>query len=233
MRWPGAARLGGVALLAGMAMHNAAAQDAAPAMAAEPDATIPAAAQEPVMRPNVEPFPTLPPSRACGKEDVVGLWKLSHVYEVPLAAESAALFNSPIQYINFHGNSTYGLYAGRKDLPAGQEALIIDQMKEPLHQFVVDKTGFIYFYREGIVIDTKACFTVATTTPSFTAGEMLLMPPQGQSRVRMVKVYNKVVAGAVVAPKRGALIRTIMPPTTALDRIIPPPVDVQPPPATE
>ncbi|MDE3060915.1 MAG: hypothetical protein KGJ06_07880 [Pseudomonadota bacterium] len=141
-----------------------------------------------------ESFPQLPPSSPCRQADIVGIWSLVHVYESPSGSEAAAAVSSPSQYMLFDANNTFGKYnAGNTPLPPDQVRAQILSHASGVQQYVVqDKTGFIFFYDNSVAFDTQACFIVANPVDAFYEGEMLLMPPEGQIKERLVKVYAKI-----------------------------------------
>lgn len=138
-------------------------------------------------------FPQLPQSRACTADDLPGVWKLLRVYEAPSGIEMTAFVTNPVQYILFDANSIYGKYnAGRTELPAPSIRNAITQHASGLQQYLVDASGFVFFYQDKAAIDTQACFIVANPLGQFLAGQMLLMPPEGTIQGRLVKVYARV-----------------------------------------
>ena len=74
------------------------------------------------------------------------------------------------------------------------ELLALDTERLPfgLQQFVIQKSGMIFFYQNSVAVDSQACFIVASHVGSFLVGQMLMMPPAGQTSVRLVKVYEKI-----------------------------------------
>jgi hypothetical protein len=64
---------------------------------------------------------------------------------------------------------------------------------DSLTQYTVYE-GFVYFYNEGKIVDTQACFIVANDFGEFKKGRMLLMPPapqEGQEvTTRLLRVYH-------------------------------------------
>lgn len=137
-------------------------------------------------------FPVLPPSRPCTPQDVPGLWRLGQVYENPAGSVFSDFTAYPTQYLFFSGDGTYN---ASKVQPAPDDNVALSylstQKPQSLQQFLVQESGFIFFYRDGAAIDTQACFIVANQRDPFRIGQMLLMPPQGQSATRVVKVYDR------------------------------------------
>ncbi len=136
-------------------------------------------------------FPQLPPASACLKKDIVGLWRLTRVYETPVHSETQTFAAQPYQYMFFDWEDTYRQL---KNSTAVDEKALVEQFRTAggdLQQYVVNETGFVYFYTNSVATETMACFIVANQTNEFTLGDMLLMPPAGQSAVRMVKVYER------------------------------------------
>lgn len=168
---------------------------AASAPAAPVAATPAAAATNPAFaaQPPADSFPTLPPSRPCARQDIDGLWRLNNVYESPQGVESSTFTSQPHQYLLFLRDDTYRTY--RTSWPEKSDAVVMRQLEleEPDHleQFVVGENGLVYFYRDSVAIDTQVCFIVANQRAPFTVGQMLLMPPEGQSSVRLVKAYDR------------------------------------------
>jgi len=137
-------------------------------------------------------FPKLPPSKFCTKESIAGVWKLVMVYEVPSGSEMQTYAKYPLQYQIFEDDNLYGDYIGvlgsRSVLEARREAR---RKLDGFRQYVVDDSGGLFLYKDGIAVDKLACFIVASTTPPFSYGQMLLMPPQKSATARLVKVYQK------------------------------------------
>lgn len=139
-------------------------------------------------------FPALPPSRLCKPRDLIGLWKLSTVYENPTGAELADFSASPFQYIAFGPDSTFAVYKGSR-----AESSDLDVYKKMaankggvLQQYVMHESGVVYFYKDGIAFDSFACFIVANKLSPFYVGQLLLMPPPDKATVQMVRVYQKI-----------------------------------------
>lgn len=149
----------------------------------------PAAAQ---MAQDSSGFPALPPSRTCTPADVPGVWRMANVYESPVGLEVSAFRTNPVQYIWFRPDTIYYKFAGQKNLPLPTIGGIMKKGAKGTQQYVVNESGIIYFYVNSAAIDTQACFIVANATGSFKVKQMLLMPPEGQIKGRLVKVYTKI-----------------------------------------
>ncbi len=166
--------------------------------------TAPAAAQQPVQyAPPAPVFPQLPPSRPCTAKEVPGVWKLLRVFETPSGAEMSAFLSNPVQFILFDANSTYGKYIGNAELPPASIRGEIAKQVSGLQQYLVDASGMVFFYQDRASTDTQACFIVVTPVEPFAAGQMLLMPPEGTIKGRMVKVYIRVNEQPPPQPRRG------------------------------
>ena len=138
-------------------------------------------------------IPALPPSEICAKWKILGTWKLLMVYESPPGRELERYVTEPLQYYVFMGDDRYGEYTGGLNALTPEEIrnFILNNQKTA-HQFVVN-SGSVFFYKDGVAVDSLACFMVAETLKPFTFGQMLLMPPQHSAASgRMVKVYQKV-----------------------------------------
>lgn len=144
-------------------------------------------------------FPTLPPSEYCTKEKVLGTWRLLMVYETPAGRELERYVTNPLQYYVFQEDDRYGEYAGPLSVLTDTEiSNYAIHQKDYYQQYVVDSKGIVFFYREGIAIDSLACFIVATSVKPFMLGQMMLMPPQrAAAGGRMVKVYQKILIPTV------------------------------------
>lgn len=176
-----------------------------PALAqTQPNAPAPAAQEE--QSPQLT-FPQLPPSRKCAKQDITGVWRLRQVYELPVGNAALSWARQPFQYLFFRPNDTYGQYIGRAPLSIKDAPAKITQQKTPLMQYLL-KDGFLYFYQAGVATDTQACFIVTAHRQqanfTFDPGQMLIMPPQGQSRTRVVKHYDKFEPAPAPAPAKQA-----------------------------
>lgn len=135
-------------------------------------------------------FPPLPPARPCTTADMVGIWRLLNVYEEPSSTETANFSSLRYQYVLYKKDSTYGKYnSPNTEVPASIVVSEIDKQARGLHQYLVNDSGIVYFYNQGVAVDSMACFIVANQRGPFSIGEMLLMPPKGQSKSRLVKVY--------------------------------------------
>ena len=167
-------------------------------MPAVPDAPVQQAApQMPVEGANAGVqayFPALPPSRLCKPRDLIGLWKLSTVFENPTGPELADFSASPFQYIAFSPDSTFALYKGSRAESSDLEVLkkMAARKEAVLLQYVMHESGVVYFYKDGIAFDSFACFIVANKLSPFYAGQMLFMPPPDKATVQMVRVYQKI-----------------------------------------
>lgn len=137
-------------------------------------------------------FPALPPSKPCNRQDVDGLWKLKQVYEVPAGKITTDFNAKPHQYLLFTRDETYTVYKdvwgekGPKEVFLGMR----NARTQALQQFVVHESGIVFFYTDGRPVDSKACFIVANPQAPFVAGQMLLMPPEGTSKIRSLRVYD-------------------------------------------
>lgn len=138
-------------------------------------------------------FPDLPPSRHCIKDDIAGLWELRQIYEVPEGTEMQEYKRHPFQYTIFRPNDTYETYiAPHRQRPAVVLKEIAGKKDPTLLQYVVDKSGFLFLYKNGVAADTQACFIVANRSQGFEVGQLLLMPPEGKIKGRLVWVYSKI-----------------------------------------
>lgn len=138
-------------------------------------------------------FPILPPSRPCMRQDADGLWQLKAVHENPQGVESSLFVTQPFQYLLFLRDDTYRTYSSSWQERSDGVVMnrIREQIPEKLQQYVVHQSGFIFFYVGGAITNTQACFIVVTSNESFITGQMLLMPPEGTSKTRLVKVYQR------------------------------------------
>jgi len=138
-------------------------------------------------------FVRLPPSKTCMVEDMHGLWKLVAIYESPPGSETDAYTLNPMQYIYFKDNNVYAKYnGGRVERQASDVINQIDSHTVGLLQYVVQDAGLVFFYQDSVAIDTQACFIVTTSLKPFPMGDMLLMPPKGSIKGRLVKEYRRV-----------------------------------------
>lgn len=136
-------------------------------------------APAPTATPSFDGFPNLPPSEPCTQKAVQRYWRLQKVYEVPQGAHTRDFVAQPLQYIHFDKDATYRTLKMEKRL-GGRKAFynrFTRKAGDPLQQYVLHEKGFVYFYNEGNVIDTQACFIVAEKLGNFKKGQMLLMPP--------------------------------------------------------
>src|SRR5690606_25071656 len=96
------------------------------------------------------------------------------------------------QYIMFNKDNTYGKYASATvSLPAAMVGAEISKQQQGLQQYLINETGIAYFYNQGIAVDSMACFIVANPRGPYAIGQMILMPPKGQSKTRLVKLYSR------------------------------------------
>jgi hypothetical protein len=145
---------------------------------------------------SIEMFPKLPLSKICTKDKLVGAWKLLMVYEVPAGNELSIFRRNPLQYIIFDADNRYGEFISSLRAVSMREvrSYSITQQKV-LQQYVVNKYGILFFYKDGIPVDSLACFVAVSNDPPFEDGQLLLMPPENVARGRMVKVYQKMPLG--------------------------------------
>ncbi len=190
-------------LLAAAVATSAIAQEAAPttiAQEAQPAIPVPAIIAPPTpaapvpqaqMQPQQGVVPPLPPSNPCAQNGLLGIWKLARVYENPASAETAAFSSFPYQFLTLNADSTYKEYKSATN-EAGKVVFNKIRFQQPpnLQQYLSHESGALYFYKDGVATDTQMCFIVASAQGEFKAGQMLLMPPQGQSSVRLIKVYD-------------------------------------------
>jgi|GEM_PF-2811582 len=137
-------------------------------------------------------FPTLPPSAFCKKEDLIGIWKLVMLYEVPSGREIEIYTQRPLQYYVFEADSRYGEYVSI--LSAATLKEVHDSVmkgQRQILQYSLNKSGMVFFYKDGTAVDRLACFIVAKTNPPFAKGQLLLMPSEKSARGRLVKIYQK------------------------------------------
>ena len=148
-------------------------------------------------------FPALPPSRPCKIADIIGEWRMVQLFEDPQGTETAAFSAEPYQYLSFTQEQTYkSLKSMRQDL---SEPGIINALQrteaDGLKQYVIGDTGVIYFYNEGVVVDTQVCFIVSNPRGPFSVGQMLIMPPAPTDgnvpSVRLVKQYSRLGEQAI------------------------------------
>lgn len=137
-------------------------------------------------------FPPLPPARPCNARDLYGIWELVNVYEEPTGPASANFASIPHQYVMYKKDSIYGKYnSATSAVPASMIEVELDKQQRALHQYLVNESGIIYYYNQGVAVDSMACFIVANRRGPFLVGEMILMPPKGQSETRLVKLYSR------------------------------------------
>lgn len=168
---------------------SAAKKVAMPAKEAPPIPTF-----EPATPANAAPvFPSLPPARPCEQDDMKGLWRLAAVYEDPQGPETTAYQASPNQYSFYKRDNTFGKFnAGRTEMSPKSIFENIQKHTSGLMQYLLQDSGFIYFYNDGVATDVQACFIVSDSRVPFEEGEMLMMPPKGQIQGRLVKVYKAI-----------------------------------------
>ncbi len=157
-------------------------------------ATVATPASPVAAAPQAAYFPVLPPSRPCAKKHMVGVWKLRQIYENPAGNETSAFAAQPSQYLYFNWDDTYKQYksstAVDDDAAANQ---MLNNPSEGLLQYVINDKGIVFFYKNSVSTDSLACFIVANATEQFAAGQLLMMPPMGQSAARMVRVYDMIM----------------------------------------
>jgi hypothetical protein len=137
-------------------------------------------------------FPPLPPSSFCTKEELIGIWKLIMIYEVPSGREIELYTQRPLQYFVFEPDSRYGEYTSILNAVTLREVRdsVIENQRQ-IQQYSLNKSGMVFFYKDSTPVDSLACFLVAKTTPPFAKGQLLMMPSEKSARGRMVKVYQK------------------------------------------
>lgn len=177
------------------------AQEAPPAAIAAPapanSMTLPLPVAPSQLMPGQTAFPALPPSNPCKKpEEIRGFWRLIKTYETPQGSETKDLADKPHQYLFFAKDTTYRSLKLAQRVRGRQN--FYNRFKrvegEPAFQYVVSDSGFIFFYKDSVVIDTQACFIAAQDFGEFKKGNMLLLPPAPQAAqtasTRLLKVYK-------------------------------------------
>lgn len=131
-------------------------------------------------------------------KDLNGIaWKLAEVYERPAGKEKMSLTAEPHQYVFFAKEGTYKAFKTTVgDMPQKDVLANLKRVQgDPLQQYIIHDSGFLYLYDAGIAGDTWACFIVANALGQFTPGQMLLMPPAPPEgtveKVRLLKVYKR------------------------------------------
>jgi hypothetical protein len=163
---------------------------AVPAQAQVPSPS--AAAIERLPTSSLDVFPKLPPSTFCTKENLLGMWKLLMVYEVPSGREIKFYTNNPLQFYVFNADSRYGRYESvlHAITLADVKRIAMSQISNT-QQYTLNQSGTLFFYKNQVAVDSLACFIVAANSGPFLSGQLLLMPPKKSQRTRMVKVYQK------------------------------------------
>jgi hypothetical protein len=139
-------------------------------------------------------FPPLPPSRTCSVQDLEGIWRLVVIYEDPPGPETTGFGVNRFQYLMFDKNTVFGKYnSPNTPLPADMVRSEIEkiQQQQGLQQYLLNESAIIYFYSQGIAVDAMACFIVVNERGNFKAGQLILMPPKGQTKTRLAKVYER------------------------------------------
>lgn len=146
-------------------------------------------------------FPPLPPSNFCTKEDLIGIWKLIMIYEVPSGREIELYTQKPLQYFVFEADSRYGEYTSILSATTLKEVRdsVIENQRQ-IQQYSLNKSGMVFFYKDSTPVDSLACFLVAKTTPPFAKGQLLMMPSEKSARGRMVKIYQKMFIELEIPP---------------------------------
>lgn len=141
---------------------------------------------------SLDVFPKLPPSTFCTKENLIGMWKLLMVYEVPSGHEIKVYTYNPLQFYVFNSDSRYGRYESvlHAITLSDVKKIALSQISNT-QQYTLNQSGILYFYKDRIAVDSMACFIVAGNSGPFLSGQLLLMPPKKSTRGRMVKVYQK------------------------------------------
>jgi len=176
---------------------------AVPAAAAEAmPATMPPTNIPTTLQPTAGDFPPLPPSRPCARPDADGMWKLTAVYENPRSSMSTDFASYPHQYILFLRDDTYRTYKDVWGDKSDAQVRVDLEKEQPtvLQQFLVHQSGILFFYKDGAFLDSQACFIVANSKGPYNQGQIILMPPEGQSSVRLAMVYTRILKAEEVRP---------------------------------
>lgn len=141
---------------------------------------------------SLDVFPKLPPSTFCTKENLIGMWKLLMIYEVPSGREIRNYTDHPLQFYVFNADSRYGHYESilHAVTLAEVKKVALSQISNT-QQYTLNQSGNLYFYKDRVAVDSLACFVVAASSGPFLVGQLLLMPPKKSARGRLVKVYQK------------------------------------------
>ena len=139
-------------------------------------------------------FPPLPPSRPCSVQDLAGMWRLVVIYEDPPGTETTGFGVNRFQYLMFDKNTVFGKYnSPNTPLPADMLRGEIEkiQQQQGLQQYLLNESAILYFYSQGIAVDAMACFIVVNERGTYKPGQLILMPPKGQTKTRLAKVYER------------------------------------------
>jgi hypothetical protein len=146
--------------------------------------------EAPPPAPKPQGFPVLPPSRPCTATDLLGLFKLNAVYEDPIGSETSGFQSAPYQYLFFGKKNLFAKVNMETDTVSKREIVRVARQHSPDQQQFVIQDNFVYYYQDSIAIDVQACFVVANDKVPFKTGQVIMMPPKGQIKGRLAKVYD-------------------------------------------
>lgn len=160
--------------------------------AVQPQAPMPVA---PAPQAQTQPRPAQGPTpqvRPCKEKDLLGIWRLMAVKEVPVGAATNSLKADPEQYVRFNSNTTYNEIKGNRVLlkKADIETVFKQTASARPQQFVLTEESMLYFYRERIAVDSLFCAVVSADMGSFKVGDLLLHTSSNPA-YKLIKTYRK------------------------------------------
>ncbi len=119
-----------------------------------------------------------PRIQLCAAAQVVGLWKMEQVYEVPPGAEMQRFKTQPERYLELHPNGGYqGITGSIRFADYFSLKTAMDRsLGADIWQYVVDSKGLFYIYKNRVLTTTFHCGIAMETKGGYSAGDMVLTP---------------------------------------------------------
>lgn len=139
--------------------------------------------------------PQSPPPRVelCKRDQVMGLWKMQNLYEVPLGQEQKEFGKTPHRYLELSADSTYRGVSGTQAFTeyAGLKNAMVAALGADVWQYVLDGKGMLYVYKNRAVNSTFYCGIAMETKGGYNTGDMILKPTT-KAATQVFRQYRKI-----------------------------------------
>jgi hypothetical protein len=137
---------------------------------------------------------SLPPRvELCRREQVVGLWKMEALYEVPEGEEQKGFQKSPHRYLELMADGIYQGVSGTQQFTdyTGLKMSMVGAMGKDTWQHVLDGKGVLYVYKNRAVNSTFHCGIAMETKGGYKTGDMILTPTT-KGATQVFRQYRKI-----------------------------------------